>query len=77
MRGNILILESNMGMLISDIMQLNTSYAREYSGAVLAQALDATFRRRRTALPTTTPVALTPPFHSAPAKQAEWRAYLR
>ena len=50
---------------------------REFSGAVLAQALDATFRRRRTALPTTTPVALTPPFHSAPAKQAQWRAYLR
>lgn len=50
---------------------------REFSGAVLAQALHATFRRRRTALPTTTPVALTPPFHSAPAKQAQWRAYLR
>jgi len=50
---------------------------RAFSGALLAQAVEATFRRRRTALPTSTPVALTAPFHSAPAKQAQWRAYLR
>jgi hypothetical protein len=50
---------------------------REFSGATLAKAIDATFRRRQTPLPGSTPVALTPPFHSAPAKQAQWRAYLQ
>ncbi len=49
----------------------------EFSGALLAEAVEATFRRRRTSLPPLTPVALTPAFHSAPAKQAQWRAYLR
>ncbi len=50
---------------------------REFSGALLAQAVDATFRRRRTPLPTSTPVAFTPLFSSAPGKQAQWQAYLR
>lgn len=50
---------------------------REYSGEVLAQAIDATFRRRRTPLPETTPVAFTPAFYSAEVKQTQWRAYLR
>ena len=50
---------------------------REYSGEVLAQAIEATFRRRRTPLPGTTPVAFTPTFYSAEVKQAQWRAYLR
>ena len=45
---------------------------RAFSGELLAQAIDATFRRRRTALPAATPVALTAPFHSASAKQAQW-----
>ncbi len=49
----------------------------EFSGALLAEAVEATFLRRRTSLPLSTPVALTPTFHSAPAKQAQWRAYLR
>jgi len=51
--------------------------SREFSGALLAKAIKATFRRRGTLLPTSTPVALTPSFHSAPAKQAQWSAYLR
>lgn len=50
---------------------------REFSGELLASAIEATFRRRGTALPLSTPVALTPSFHSAPAKQTQWRAYLR
>ena len=50
---------------------------QEFSGAVIAEAIDATFRRRRTPLPETTPVALTPAFHSEPAKRAQWAAYLR
>jgi predicted nucleotidyltransferase component of viral defense system len=53
------------------------SQGREYSGEVLAQAIEATFRRRRTPLPETTPVALTPVFFAAEVRQAQWRAYLR
>lgn len=49
----------------------------EFSGPVLADAIEATFRRRATALPTSTPVALTPAFHSARVKETQWRAYLR
>lgn len=45
--------------------------------SVIAEKFEATFRRRQTALPETTPVALTPAFYSAEAKRAQWRAYLR
>ena len=48
-----------------------------FSGTVLTEAIEATFRRRRTPLPHTTPVALTPAFHSSSEKRAQWRAYLR
>ncbi|MCG8421350.1 MAG: nucleotidyl transferase AbiEii/AbiGii toxin family protein [Proteobacteria bacterium] len=47
------------------------------SGEVLQRAIDATFRRRRTTLPESDPVALTPAFHSVPAKKSQWRAYAR
>ncbi|MGM0577601.1 MAG: nucleotidyl transferase AbiEii/AbiGii toxin family protein [Myxococcota bacterium] len=50
---------------------------RAFAGGLLAQAIEATFRRRGTALPESTPVALTPAFHSAKVKQTQWRAYLR
>ena len=50
---------------------------REFDGAVLAEAIRATFERRRTPLPDTTPIALTPAFHSADAKRAQWIAYTR
>ncbi len=50
---------------------------RKFSGEVLADAIDATFRRRRTQLPESAPVALTSAFYSVPAKQAQWRAYVR
>jgi hypothetical protein len=50
---------------------------RRFAGEPLSDAVDATFRRRGTSLPTSTPVALTPAFHSARAKQAQWAAFLR
>ena len=50
---------------------------RAFDGAVLAEAIRGTFERRRTPLPDTTPIALTPAFHSAEAKQAQWTAYVR
>lgn len=53
------------------------SQARGFSGSVLAEAIDATFRRRSTPLPESPPIALTPPFYSAADKQAQWVAYVR
>ncbi len=50
---------------------------RDFDGAVLAEAIRATFERRRTPLPETTPIALTPAFCSVAAKQAQWDAYMR
>jgi hypothetical protein len=50
---------------------------QEFRGDVLANAIKTTFLRRRTPLPQFTPIALTPAFHSASAKQTQWRAYLR
>jgi len=50
---------------------------REFTGALLAGAVAATFRRRKTPLPQSTPLALTRAFHSSPVKKAQWAAYLR
>ena len=50
---------------------------REFAGSVLAKAIEATFRRRKTELPSETPVALTPAFYAAPSKRAQWLAYVR
>jgi len=50
---------------------------RDFSGAVLARAIGATFHRRGTPLPTSTPAGLTRAFYGATAKQAQWRAYVR
>ena len=49
---------------------------RDFAGEILAQAIGATFHRRGTAVPESTPLALTPTFHSAATKQTRWRAYL-
>jgi len=49
----------------------------EFEGEAITKAIEATFLRRRTPLPEITPVALTSAFHSASAKQIQWRAYLR
>lgn len=50
---------------------------REFGGAVLAAAIRDTFHRRQTPAPTELPSALTPAFGQDPAKQAQWRAFLR
>lgn len=46
-------------------------------GAVLAAAIAATFKRRATPLPETTPIALTAEFAEVPGKQSQWAAFLR
>lgn len=44
---------------------------------VLVQAIAATFARRGTPLPATPPVGLTEVFGNDPAKQTQWKAFLR
>lgn len=48
-----------------------------FDGPVLAEAIQATFERRDTALPRQTPIALTAAFAEDVAKQAQWRGFLR
>ena len=48
----------------------------EVQGAILAQAIAATFARRTTPLPAQPPVALTREFSEDPAKQRQWQAFL-
>jgi predicted nucleotidyltransferase component of viral defense system len=48
----------------------------EFDGALLASALRATFARRKTALPTNLPSALTNDFANDPQKQIQWRAFV-
>lgn len=49
----------------------------EFRGPVLSAAIKATFERRRTALPSSRPLAFTVEFGAAPTKQTQWRAFLR
>ncbi len=48
----------------------------ELDGDTLVDALRATFARRATALPTSTPTALTSEFAATPAKARQWVAFL-
>jgi predicted nucleotidyltransferase component of viral defense system len=52
--------------------------AREFSfdGAVLREAIAATFDRRKTALPEAEPVGLTAEFAQLAGKRAQWRAFV-
>ena len=48
----------------------------ELDGSTLVDAIRATFARRNTSLPTSTPVALTAEFSSNPIKAQQWRAFV-
>ncbi len=48
-----------------------------FDGSTLSGAIRATFRRRRTALPTAAPLALTAEFAEDAAKRKQWKAFLR
>lgn len=58
-----------------DLWAISTTFP--FDGAVLAEAIRATFGRRSTRLPPETPVALTAAFGEDAQKQAQWRAFLR
>lgn len=49
----------------------------DLSGETLKQAIQATFSRRQTAIPTTLPLGLTEEFASDTQKQTQWTAFLR
>ena len=49
----------------------------EFDGPRLAEAMGATFKRRRTPPPATPPLALTEEFYADAAKQVQWGAFLR
>ena len=48
----------------------------ELDAATLRQAITATFARRGTALPSTTPVGLSDEFAADAAKQMQWKAFI-
>src|SRR5262249_22203815 len=48
-----------------------------FQGELLCRAIQATFDRRRTILPLSAPLALTPAFFEDRTKQEQWRAFLR
>lgn len=56
-----------------DIFQL--ARTKGFDGALLRDAVSATFRRRGTPIPTAPPFALTDEFAQDQAKQAQWRAF--
>lgn len=49
----------------------------DFDGDLLSSAIRATFERRKTAIPTTTPVALTAVFAEDPIKKTQWSAFIR
>lgn len=48
-----------------------------FEGHILGEAIEATFARRQTPLPTEAPLALTQAFANDAAKQTQWKAFLR
>jgi hypothetical protein len=57
-----------------DVLMLSAT--REFDGPLLRRALAATFARRNTPMPTTTPFALTSAFAEDPVKRAQWHTFL-
>jgi predicted nucleotidyltransferase component of viral defense system len=49
----------------------------DFDGELLTRAIRATFERRKTALPTSTPVALTPAFAEDATKKTQWSGFVR
>lgn len=69
-----------LGMInsrVKDFYDLWTlTHEHIFTGAILTAAIQATFTRRGTPLPAATPVALTEPFITDPAKLQLWQAFV-
>lgn len=53
------------------------AFGKSFDGAVLAEALAATFARRRTEVPHELPLALTRAFAAIPGKSSQWTGFTR
>jgi hypothetical protein len=60
---------------VFDVHALATALA--FDGTKLVKAIAATFERRATPLPKSSPLALTPAFARVEGKQAQWSAFIR
>ena len=58
-----------------DIWLMATTFS--FAGPILARAVQATFQRRGTAIPSTEPTAFTVEFAQNNDKQIQWKAFLR
>ncbi len=58
-----------------DLWSLSGDFA--FDGRLLSEAISRTFVRRRTSLPATVPLALTPAFAADRAKAVQWTAFVR
>ena len=47
-----------------------------FDGSVILEAIQATFKRRKTDIPAQLPLALSDEFSSDPVKQTQWKAFL-
>ena len=63
---------------MKDYFDLNyLATTQSFDGPILAQAIQAAFARRKTALPEETPVGLLSAFGEDAVKQTQWRAFAR
>jgi len=58
-----------------DLSTLCTQF--EFDGEVVRQAIEATFDRRKTSIPSSPPIALTPEFYNDRQKSIQWNAFLK
>ncbi len=58
-----------------DLWVLSRNFS--FDGPLLCQAIQATFARRKTLLPSAMPIALTPAFSEHPLKQSQWTSFLK
>jgi predicted nucleotidyltransferase component of viral defense system len=58
-----------------DLWQLSREF--DFDGALLSDAIEATFKRRRTEIPSGTPLALTDEFSRDSQKAKQWQAFVK
>lgn len=58
-----------------DLWVLKNSF--EFSPEILQKAIAETFKRRKTQIPNSIPVAFTPKFYDDPQKTAQWKAFVK
>ena len=73
-----MVLLGSRNSRMRDFFDVHALAAREsFVGTVLVRALRATFGRRRTAIPSGLPIALTPVFARSADRRAQWAAFIR